>query len=98
MEEAMAQEIMNKEDLLNGLIKIHNRYSSDRYRADAASQLCTMWSVNDPPDVLLDTAPLDAICDLIDMDIDEDYAVELYDMTLQEAAESLYDYLENAEA
>ena len=86
---------MNKEDLLNGLIKIHNHYSSDRYHADADSQLCTMWSINDPPDTLEATDPLEAICDLIDMDIAEDYAVELYDMTLQEAAESLTAYLAN---
>jgi hypothetical protein len=52
-----------------------------------------MWPVDDPPDVLLATDPLEAICDLIDMDIDEDYAMELYDMTLQEAAESLYNLL-----
>ena len=84
---------MNKEDLLYELIKIHTRYSFERYRSDESSQFCTMWSVDDPPDTLLATDPLEAICDLIDMDIDEDYAMELYDMTLQEAAESLYDFL-----
>lgn len=84
---------MNKQELLNELLKIHDRYSFECYRATPTSQVCTMWSVNDPPDVLLDTNPLEAICDLIDMDIDEDYAMELYDMTLQEAAESLYAFL-----
>ncbi|MBX3056014.1 MAG: hypothetical protein KF770_06030 [Anaerolineae bacterium] len=84
---------MNKQDLLNELLKIHDRYSFARYRATPAAQVCTMWSVDDPPDQLLATDPLEAICDLIDMDIDEDYALELYDMTLQEAADSLYDYL-----
>jgi hypothetical protein len=84
---------MNKQELLNGLIKIHDRYSFERYQATAASQVCTMWSVDDPPDVLLATDPLEAICDLVRMDIDENYAVELYDMTLQEAADSLYDLL-----
>jgi hypothetical protein len=84
---------MTKEDLLNELIKIHSRYSFDRYRSNESSQFCTMWPVDDPPDVLLATDPLEAICDLIDMDIDEDYAMELYDMTLQEAAESLYNFL-----
>lgn len=54
-----------------------------------------MWSVDDPPDELLATDPLEAICDLIGMDIDEDYVLELYDMTLQEASESLYDFLMN---
>ena len=84
---------MNKQDLLNELLKIHDRYSFERYRATPASQVCTMWSVDDPPDELLATDPLEAICDLIDMDIDEDYAMELYDMTLEEAADSLHDFL-----
>ena len=86
---------MNKQELLNELLKIHDRYSFERYRATPASQVCTMWSVDDPPDELLATDPLEAICDLIDMDIDEYYAMELYDMTLQEAADSLYDFLMN---
>ena len=84
---------MTKEELLNELIKIHSRYSFGRYRSNKSSQFCTMWSVDDPPDTLLATDPLEAICDLIDKDIDEDYAMELYDMTLQEAAESLYNLL-----
>jgi len=86
---------MNKQELLNELLKIHDRYSFERYQATLASQVCTMWSVDDPPDELLATDPLEAICDLIEMDIDEDYALELYDMTLQEAADSLYDFLMN---
>jgi len=84
---------MNKQDLLNELLKIHDRYSFERYRATPTSQVCTMWSVDDPPDELLATDPLEAIRDLIDMDIDEDYAMELYDMTLEEAADSLHTFL-----
>lgn len=89
---------MNKQEILDELIKIHNCYSSDRYQATAVSQICTMWSGDDPPDTLLATDPLEAICDLIDMDIDEDYAMDLYDMTLQEAADSLYDFLTNGQS
>ena len=83
---------MNQESLLNELIKIHTRFSFDRYRATATSQFCTMWSV-DPSDVLEGSKPLEAICDLIDRDIDEKYAAELYDMTLQEAAASLVQFI-----
>jgi hypothetical protein len=84
---------MNKQELLNELLKIHDRYSFTRYRATPASQVCTMWPIDDPPDELMTTEPLEAICDLIGMDIDEEYAVELYDMTLQEAADSLSNFL-----
>jgi hypothetical protein len=52
-----------------------------------------MWSVDDPPDLLEGSEPLEAICDLIDRDIDEEYAFELYDMTLQEAAASLVQFI-----
>jgi hypothetical protein len=83
----------DQKDLLNELIKIHSRFSFDRYYSDESSQFCTMWSINDPPDQLEATDPLDAICDLIEINIDEEYAVKLYDMTLKEAAESLYNFL-----
>jgi hypothetical protein len=83
----------DQKDLLNELIKIHSRYSFDRYYSDESSQFCTMWSINDPPDQLEATDPLDAICELIEINIDEEYAVKLYDMTLKEAAESLYNFL-----
>jgi hypothetical protein len=84
---------MNKQELLNELLKIHDRYSFERYRATPASQVCTMWSIDDPPDELLATDPLEAVCDLIGIDIDEDYAMNLYDMTLQEAVDSLFNFL-----
>ncbi len=50
-----------------------------------------------PRDVLEGSEPLEAVCDLIDMDIDEEYAAELYDMTLQEAAASLYQFINQPE-
>jgi len=88
---------MNEESLLNGLIKIHTRFSFERYQATATSQFCTMWSVNDPPDEIVASAPLEAVCDLIDRDIDEEYAAELYEMTLQEAAASLCQFINQPE-
>ncbi len=87
---------MTKQKILQELIKIHEKYSSKRY-SDESSQMCTMWSTDDPPDILEDTEPLEAICNMIDKNIDEDYAVELYDMTLKEAAVSLYAFLKENE-
>jgi len=85
---------MTQEALLDELIEIHSRFSTDRYYSDASSQFCTMWSTDDPPDQLEATDPLDAVCDLIAINIDEEYAVELYDISLKEAAESLYNFLQ----
>lgn len=87
--------LMNKKDLLNELIKIHNRYSYERNRSTETSQFLSMWSTDNPPDWLVGTDPLEDICDLFDMNIDEEYVNELYDMTLKEAAESLYGYLQS---
>ena len=85
---------MTQGELLRELIKIHLRYSFER-SADESSQFCTMWSMDDPPDTLTDAAPLEDICDMIDMDIEEEYAVDLFDMTLKEAADSLYIFMKS---
>lgn len=85
---------MTKEELLNELIKIHARFSSMRKRSDKSSQFCTMWSA-DPPDTLVDTAPIEAITELLQIEIDEDDAVDLFDMDLEEAAEFLYEFWVN---
>lgn len=82
---------MTKDELLTKLIKIHVRYSG--WRSSETAQMCTLWSTDDPPDVLEDTEPFDDICDLINYRIDEDYALELYEMTIGEAAQSLYDFI-----
>jgi hypothetical protein len=85
--------MITKEKILEELIKLHSKYSCFGGKSNEASQLCTMWSTDDPPDVLETTDELEAICDLIDMDIDEDYALELYEMTLKEASDSLHTFL-----
>ena len=87
---------MTKQKILQELIKIHKRYSFKKY-SDESSQMCTLWSTDNPPDILEDTEPLEAICHTINKDIDEDYAVELYDITLKEAAMSLYNFLKEDE-
>ncbi len=84
---------MTQEKLLVELIKIHERYSSDRWASDGESQFCTMWPMSDPPDILSCTEPLEAVCDLIDINLEEDYAVELFDMSLQETAVSLFAFM-----
>ncbi|MCP4486361.1 MAG: hypothetical protein GY820_03440, partial [Gammaproteobacteria bacterium] len=59
-----------------------------RYRENTpdSEQMCLMWSIDDPPDVLEDTEPLQDIEDAFDIYITDDDAYALYDMTLSEAA------------
>lgn len=80
-----------KLQILTEPIKIHAQFSREK-SSDAESQMCSLWSLKNPPDILSNTKPLEAICAIIDQDIEEDYALELYEMSLSEAAESLYHY------
>lgn len=45
-----------------------------------------MWSTNDPPDIIEGTEPLEDIETAFDITIDEDEALNLYDMDLKDAA------------
>jgi hypothetical protein len=45
-----------------------------------------MWSTNNPPDILEGTSPLSDIEKAFKISIDEDIAVDLYDMNIAEAA------------
>ena len=51
--------------------------------------MCLMWSTNNPPDTIIDTKPIYDIEDAFDIDLDEEMAMELYDMDLDEAAKKI---------
>lgn len=81
---------MTIQKILDELIRIHKIFSFEKY-TDKDSQMCTLWATDDPPDILETTEQLDKICEIIEMRIDETHAVEIYDMTLEEAAVALYE-------
>jgi len=61
-----------------------------KYRGNPDSkQMCCMWSTNNPPDTLLDTQPIYDIENALSIEIDEDKAMKIYDMTLDEAVNAL---------
>lgn len=78
-----------KNDVLNKLLLLFERYSPES-KPSADSQLCLLWSVKNPPDVLEGTNQLEAIEAEFEIIITEDEAIEIYDMNLQEASEVLY--------
>ncbi len=45
-----------------------------------------MWSTNDPPDIIEGTEPFCDIEDVFNISINEDDALDLYDMNLNNAA------------
>ena len=75
------------------LDKIYQKHRK-KYRENPDSkQLCCMWSTNDPPDVLEDTEPLLDIEEAFDISIDEDAAIELYDMTLDQVTKRIMELI-----
>ena len=72
------------------LYRIYNKHRR-RYRENAydSQQMCLMWSTNDPPDEIIGTEPLGDMEAALGIRIDEDEALELYDMSLQEAAREI---------
>ncbi len=68
---------------------LHQIYEKHRrkYKANSDSkQMCYMWSTNDPPDVIEGTEPFCDIEDVFNISINEDDALDLYDMNLNNAA------------
>lgn len=71
---------------------LHAIYNKHRrkYRGNPDSkQICCMWSTNNPPDTLLDTQPIYDIEDAFNIKIDENEAMEIYDMELDEAVKKI---------
>jgi len=71
---------------------LHEIYQKHRrnYRENADSkQMCCMWSTNNPPDQIVETEPFNDIEAAFDIVIDEDDAMDLYDMFLKDAAKRI---------
>ena len=53
--------------------------------------MCCMWSTNDPPDIIEGTEPFNDIEHAFNITIDDDEALNLYDMDLKEATKRIMD-------
>ena len=76
---------------------LHDIYQKYRhmYRENSDSkQMCCMWSTNDPPDIIEDTEPFQNIEIAFSIIIDEDDAMDLYDMHLEDAAKKIIEIQE----
>jgi len=72
------------------LYRIYNKHRL-QYRENSydSQQMCLMWSTYDPPD---DIEGTESFCDIekaFGISIDDDAALDLYDMTLKEAAKRI---------
>ena len=84
---------MTVEQIIQTLMRIHKKYSGDR-SVTPDSQMCAIWPIDDPPDVLENTPQLDEIEDALDFGFTEEQAVEFYDMEIDEAAQYMFDVIE----
>ena len=81
-----------KNDVLNKLLLLFERYSP-KSKPSADSQMCLLWSIKNPPDILEGTKQFEAIEAEFEITIAEDEAVEMYDMNLQEASEYIQELI-----
>jgi len=78
------------EDNLRRFFQLLKKYSNDEnIHLSQDSQMCCFWSIDNPPDVLEVTDQLEEIQAEFNIAISEDEAVEMYDMTLQEASDCI---------
>jgi hypothetical protein len=77
------------ESTYQSLHRIYKKYLSMNPENPNSGQMCCMWSTDDPPDVIEDTDPIFEIEEVFDIFIDEDTALELYDLDLADAARKI---------
>ena len=68
------------------LHEIYDKHKRNYHENVDSKQMCCMWSTDDPPDVIEDTEPFNDIEAAFNITIDDDEALNLYDMKLKEAA------------
>ena len=81
---------MNKvETTYRKLHVIYDKYRRMHKENPDSKQMCCMWSTNDPPDIIEDTDPFLEIENAFEINIDEDSALDLYDMDLEEVVKKI---------
>ncbi len=74
------------QSVFDTLHRIYQKHRRDHPENGDSQQMCCMWSTDDPPDIIEGTPPFDDIEDAFGITVDDDTALELYDMHLDEAA------------
>ncbi len=73
----------------NILLEIYQKHRRNyRENGDSKHMWC-MWSTNDPPDMIEGTEPFEDIEAAFSITIDEDDAMDLYDMFLKDATKRI---------
>ena len=77
-------------ETLQRIYQMHRR----KYRGNRdTQQMCLMWSINRPPDIIEGTPPFNDIEKAFNISIDDDMALDLYDMNLDDAAKKILEIM-----
>ena len=79
------------ESIYKTLHEIYKKHRQNYPENSDSKQMCCMWSTNDPPDVIEDTEPFNDIETAFNIIINEDDALDLYDMHLEEATKHIFE-------
>ncbi len=71
-------------DTLYGIYNKHRRHHPEN--SFDTEQMCLMWSTDNPPDEIEGTEPFNDIEEAFNIAIDDEDALEMYDMSLKEAS------------
>lgn len=71
------------------LQRIYQKHRRKHRENSDSKQMCCMWSTDDPPDSIEGTAPFDDIEEAFGIAVDDDAAMDIYDMNLGEAARKI---------
>lgn len=77
------------EEIYEKLHHIYQKHRKKYKRNPDSKQMCCMWSTSSPPDMIEGTAPLCDIENTFNISINENEALELYDMGLKEAVSKI---------
>ena len=75
------------------LHRIYQKHRQEHRENPDSQQMCCMWSTKDPPEEIEGTDPFTDIEEAWDLSIDEDEALELYDLDLDEAAQRILEMI-----
>ena len=83
----------NYDQVYQKLLTIYEVHHRNYKNNPNSNQMCCMWSTSNPPDVLEGTRPIFDIEEAFDLVIDEDSAIEIYDMNLDQATIKIMEML-----
>lgn len=83
----------NYDQVYQELLTIYEVHHRNYKNNPNSNQMCCMWSTSNPPDVLDGTHPIFDIEEAFDLVIDEDSAIEIYDMNLDQATRKIMEML-----